>query len=153
MTTAGSLLNYIEASWTETTPPAADIYFSEDWFDTKKVQSPQIVVSDLYALELERWNTGGSLNIRYTPRYSVNSIRFIKSRLPGTLEATQVENMRREVRRIFMYGFGHSPMYGGSLSPLRVVLPSGPDRRLHQTDVQPPVLRYEMELVCTEDIA
>lgn len=146
------MLNYIEASWSETVPPAADIWFTPDWFDTKKTMYPQIVVTDLFEMELERWNTGGSMDMRYVPRFAVNVGHFIKARAPGTLEAQRVENMRKEVRRIFLYGWGHTPQYGGSLSPLRVVLPTGPARRLHQTDVQPPMLRYELTLFCTEDI-
>lgn len=152
MTRAGSLLNYIQASWTETVPAAADVKFHEGWFDTKDVLFPQLVVTNLYELELERYRTGGSLDMRYNPRFAVNCVVFCKARVPGTAELTQIENMREEVRRIFVYGWGHTPQYGGSLSPLRVVLPSGPDRRLHQTDVYPPTLRYELELFCTEDI-
>lgn len=152
MTLSGSLLNYIEASWTETNPAAADIYFSDEWFDTKKVLYPQLVVSDFSENRLEQWTTGGSIDIRMTHRLTINVARFIKARLPGTAEALDIENMKKEVNRILMYGFGHPTRYGGSLGSLRLAMPWGPWRRVADVDVQPPMYRFELTVTGTEDI-
>jgi hypothetical protein len=148
----GSLITYMKGEWTETTPTQAEIKWNEDWFNTKELMYPQVIVSNAYSMELESWNTGGSLDMRHEPRYLVNIGHFIKTGSPGTLELTRVENIRREIRRIFLAGWSYSPHYGGSLNPLRVVLPRGSDRSLHDKIIQPALLRYELTLVCTEDI-
>lgn len=152
MTLAGSLSNYLEAAWTETSPPTADVYFTEDWFDNKKVMYPQIVVSDLYTQAHERFKTGVSLYLRMQPRFTVNVGVFIRRGSPGTQEAVYAENMRKEVARIMEAGYGDSPKYGGSLGALRLALPDGFGRRIHDVETDPRLLRYELELECTEDV-
>jgi len=153
VTSAGSLLAYIENEWTEITPAKADIYFSQDWFDTKKVLYPQVVVTDLSENRLEQWTSGGSINIRNTHRLSVNVARFIKARRPGTVEVDEVENMKREINRILMHGWNKATKYGGSLKYLRIAMPWGPWTRITSIDVQPPMYRFELTVTGTEDIA
>jgi hypothetical protein len=146
----GSLINYIKERWNIAVPTSAEIMWNEDWFDAKEVMYPQVIVKDGHSVELEAYNTGGSIDMRLAPRYMVNIGHFIKIGSPGTLELTRCENMRREIRRIFQTGWYQN--YGGSLGPLRVVLPRGGDIPLHDSLTEPVLLRYEMTLVCTEDI-
>lgn len=153
MTLAGSLLAYIQNEWTETNPPAASVHFTPDWVNTKKLLYPQVVVSDMMENRLEQWTSGGSIDIRMSHRFLVNVVNFIKTGSPGTAESLQVENMKQEVNRILMYGFGKSPSkYGGSLGALRIAMPWGPWTRLSESDVQPPMYRFELTVTANEDI-
>lgn len=153
MTLAGSLLAYIQNEWTETNPAAASIHFTPDWIDTKKIMHPQLVVSYMMENRLEQWTTGGSIDIRMTPRFLINVARFIKTGSPGTAETLEIENMKQEVNRILMYGFNKAPgKYGGSLGSIRIAMPWGPWTRLSDRDVQPPMYRYELTVTATEDI-
>ena len=156
MTTAGSLIAYMQNEWTPTVPTVAQIDWNEDWFDTKKILIAQIIVRDGLTQELHSHrDSGGTLKMRLRRQFTVNLGHFIKTGAPGTLELTRVENMRREIRRIFVEGIKVDPAnhYGGSLLPVRIALPRPYDLPLHESDVQPKLLRYQMTLDCTEDIA
>lgn len=152
MTVLGSLLTYIQGEWTETTPTAAQVKWNEDWFDTKELMYPQVIVKGGWNIQHEYYKTSGSTDMRIAPRYLVNVGHFVKTGSPGTLELTRTENMVREIRRIMLEGLNITPQYGGSLGPLRIAVPRGSDTPLHDSRVEPALLRYEMTLECTEDV-
>ena len=155
MTSAGSLLAYMQNEWAITVPTSAQIRWNEDWFDTKDMLYPQVIVRDGMTSELHSHrDSGGTLKMRLRRQFTVNVGHFIKSGAPGTLELTRVENIRREVRRIFTHGIKIDPAdhYGGSLLPIRIALPRPYDLPLHESDVHPKLVRYQMTLDCTEDI-
>lgn len=152
MSNSQELLDYLQATWNIADPAVTDILWTQEWFDWKDPRSPQIVASPMWSYRQESWNTGGSYDMRAAPVYALNIGYFIPVGSSGTAEAQSVENMTREIARIFREGLGFTPKYGGSLSKLRIAVPDGHGRKLNEMDRTPRLLRTELLLRCTEDM-
>lgn len=151
LTICGTLLEFLKIDWSLSAPlGTANIHWSEEWFNSKKIEYPQITVTPITSPITERFSHAGTLNIfRSHDTYVVNVWHKVKVGGPGTAEVENVEDMRREVRRVF--ADGHRTNWGGSLSPLRICLPVNDGVARHELDVEPRILRYELTLVATRD--
>ncbi len=146
MTTLGSLMDYTKAVWTETSPGTSTLIFAEGWFNPLFPYSPQITFSDLVSPVQKKYGTGGTTTIIYKKRFLVNAwMQLTPGDTVGTLESLYVNNMRKEVSRIFRTGIANN--YGGSLSPLKVCMPENEGTPKHTVDKAPLILRYELTLV------
>lgn len=152
MTNSEEILDYLQVTWSIADPAVGDVLWTHEWFDWKDHRSPQIVVSPMWAYRQETWNTGGSYDMRAAPAYAINMGYFIPVGSPGTAEAQSLENMQREIARIFREGLGFTPKYGGSLTNLRIAIPDGFGRKLNEMDKTPRLVRTELLLRCTEDM-
>lgn len=152
MTNVENLIDYLTVAWSETVPAAASIRFSQDWWDHDYTTYPQIIIHDFLSPDLEIFKTGGSLVPRTLHHFHVNVGVFVQHGSPGTAEALQAENMRKEVYRRFYDDYSLPTAYGGSLTPLRKVLPRDAGKPLHETGRVPGLIRYELTIIATEDI-
>jgi len=152
MTVCGLLSTYIQGEWGLASPVGlTDIFWSTEWFNTKKITYPQITVTDFVSPIFERYKpAAGSLDMRHRDLFLINIWQRIRRGSSGTQEKENVEDMRREVGRILREGLTKNN-WGGSLSPLRLALPLDDGIPRHQTDVEPRILRYELTLVATRD--
>jgi len=145
----GSLSLYLQARWGLGAPvAAANITWSEDWWNPDFPDRPQISISDVASPRLEAYNTGGSVTYKYRPVYYVNCWQQVARGGPGTQEMANVQAMRQEVARVFRTGKVLG--WGGSL-PFGVALPLDAGTPLHDRTVTPRVLRYQLTLVTTLD--
>ncbi len=145
MTTTGSLLAYCQNQWSISSPTAANIVWSDNWFNPLFPYSPQLSFTDLASPIGQMFGSSGTQTIMYRPRFVVNVWNQIPAGSSGTAEAQAAENMRKEVARIFRAGMNGT--YGGSLSPLMVCLPENQGIPRHEVDKTPRVLRFELTLI------
>lgn len=152
MTVCGTLLEFLKADWALSAPlGTANIYWSEEWFNSRKIEYPQITVTPISSPIAERFSHAGTLRtFRHHDTYAVNLWHKVKRGGPGTAEVDKIEDMRREVARVF--ADGHRTNWGGSLSPLRICLPIDDGVPRHELETEPRILRYELTLVATRDI-
>lgn len=146
------ILDYLESEWSLASPlDSSEIYWSEEWFNTRKHEYPQISVSPLSTVIRERFkNQPGDLELRHHSNWLVNVWRRVPRGSPGTREVDQVEDMRQEVVGIFKNGFDSG--YGGSLTPIRMIIPLDDGVARHEVNVQPRTLRYEITCIATRDV-
>jgi len=151
-TLVGTLNLFLQKEWTAT-PTVANIKFSEDWWNSRYPDMPQISISEIASPKLESYSSGGTLSYKYKPMYTVNVWQQIPRGADGTVEMANVEAMRLEVARVFRANFSGTATtaYGGSLSPFGPVLPLDYGRRLHELEKEPRMLRYEITLWATRD--
>lgn len=148
MTNLGTLIEFLKAAWTLAAPlGTADIYWSEEWYNTAKDEYPQITVTPITEPKLQRFRGATSMGIVNRPLYSVNCWKRVPAGAEGTVEINMVEQMRKEVYESFRRNF---PTYGGSLSPFGVVLPSNKGIPRHELNITPRTMRYEVIVVATE---
>lgn len=83
--------------------------------------------------------------------FLINIWQKIPRGAPGTQEAQNCEDMRREVARILREGLTLGD-WGGSISPLRIALPLDDGTPRHEMDREPRILRYELTVVATRDM-
>ena len=152
VTLVGTLNALLQIAWTAT-PTAANIHWSEDWWDSTDPDRPQISITELVSPKLESYSTGGALDIKYKPMYLINVWQQIPRGADGTIEMNNVEAMRREVARVFRANFSGTATtaYGGSLAPFGPVLPLDYGRRLHELEKEPRMLRYELIIWSTRN--
>lgn len=150
-----ALLKYLRFAWTMPAPiGTANIVWSEDWWQSRYPDKPQISITDVTNPVLERYTTHGSMDFKYNPIYSVNVWQQIPRGANGTQEFVNIENMRNEVARIFREGFlGTAPTGygGGSVGPLLHCLPLDAGKPRHELDKEPRLLRYEITLKGASD--
>ena len=73
MTNQGTLLAYMQKAWTESSPVGtADIYWSEEWYDTRKAEYPQITVSPLTEPVLQRFRSTTDMKLLTRPLWNIN---------------------------------------------------------------------------------
>ncbi len=145
MTLTGSLSTYCKNQWNITSPKSTKIHWSENWFDPTYPDNPQISFTDLTSPQTQMFGSGGTQTIMYRPSFLVNVWNQIPRGSSGTAEAQNVENMRKEVARIFRAGMNGT--YGGSLTPLLVCLPQDKGVARHELDKTPRTLRFELTLI------
>lgn len=93
----------------------------------------------------QKFGSGGTINPFYRPHYAVNCWVQVPVGSPGTAQAANAENMRKEVAKAFRTGFSEG--YGGSLSMFKLVLPEDEGIPHHEFDKTPFCLRFEVTLV------
>lgn len=148
MTNQGTLINFLKAAWTLTDPlGTANIYWSEEWYNTSKDEYPQITVTPITEPNLQRFRGHNSMGQLYRPLFAVNVWKRLPAGKDGTLELDMVEQMRKEVCETFRRNY---PTYGGSLSPFGFALASDKGIPRHELSVTPRTLRYQISLVCTQ---
>ena len=152
MTESEDFLDYFQAEWNIANPAAVDVEWRAEWFDWNNVRDPQVIASPAWSFRQEAWRSGTEYVMRSNPVYAINVGYFIPVGENGTLQASYIQNITREIARIMRVGLGYSPKYGGSLTLTRVAIPDGFGRRLNELDRTPRLLRTEMLLRCTEDM-
>ena len=150
MTNQGTVINFLKQIWNLSSPLGTDdIYWSEEWYNPKKIEYPQITVTPITEPEHERFK---SALLTYTQKYhnlvAVNCWVKIPAGGDGTRELTQIGSLRSEVCRSFIEGIETN--YGGSLSPFGVVMAKDKGVARHELKSTPRLLRYEVTLVATE---
>ena len=150
MTWAGTIVNYLIANWgAGVIPPLNRVHFDEGWYDGKAGQGldAQIVVSDAIRPVGQRFTGGGTLYSRNYPRFSVNCWYREPRGYLGTLNLGSINAMRDEVLRIVQTGWRSIfSGYSRICSPLDEGVP------LHEVDVTPRIMRYEITLMATKDL-
>ena len=151
-TSCGSLLAFIKNEWALAAPVAkTDISWGTYWFNARKMEYPQITISDLAAPVFERYRSGSvDLDFRTRPTYRLNVWNRVPVGAPGTQQNQNVDDMRREVARILKHGIDTD--FGGSLGDLHFAIPRDFGTPLHELEIEPKFLRYEMTLVGTRDL-
>ena len=148
MTNQGTLINFLKEAWTLASPlGTAEIYWSEEWYNTRKDEYPQITVTPITEPNLQRFRGHNSIGQLYRPLFAVNCWKRVPAGADGTLDLDMVEKMRDEVCEAFRREF---PTYGGSLSPFGVVLPEDKGIPRHELSVAPRTLRYQVTILATE---
>lgn len=149
-TLAGSLVTYLQAAWSLSSPlGTANITFSEGWFNSLFPYTPQVSITDLASPAAQKFGTGGSVTVFYRPGFVANVWVQVPAGSSGTAEVQNASDMRREVARVFRVGLNSN--YGGSLSPLKLVLPESDGVPRHELDKAPRCLRYELQLVAVKE--
>lgn len=148
MTNQGTLIEFMKAAWTLASPlGTAEIYWSEEWYNNRKDEYPQITVTPITEPELQRFRGATSMGVMTRPLYMINCWKRVPDGADGTKELDMVEQMRKEVFESFRRNF---PDYGGSLSPFGVVLPTDKGISRHELNITPHTLRYEVVVMATE---
>jgi len=118
---------------------------SKDWYDSQYASKPQVTVSHLIDPPARYFaNPGGSLLMHSNPRYVVNIWVPILRGASGTVEASLIEDMRREVARIIIAN-------RSSIASFNPIVPENEGTPHHEINGTPAMLRYEITLVGTQD--
>lgn len=149
MTLQGTLIAFMKQVWGLSAPlGTANIYWSEDWYNPKKAEYPQISVTPLTDPMLQRFRTHKSIQQLHTTFFNINC--WVKSPAggAGTKPLDQAMQMKREVCRTFLEGIETD--YGGSLSPWGAVTPRNKGIPRHELMRNPRLYRYEVTIVATD---
>lgn len=152
MTLAGTILNYLQANWGAAMSPAvSEIIWHESWFDAKRGMGPeaQITVTDFVRPvgQMFTGGGGGSLFSRTYPRFLVNCWFREPRGYLGTLNMGSINAMRDEVLRVVQEGW--RAIFSGFG---RICIPRDEGVPLHEVDVTPRLMRYEITLMGTRDL-
>ena len=139
----------MQSAWGLSTPVGtANIVFSEGWFNPVFPYTPQITVTEMASVIAETKGTGGSTTAYYRPEFAVNVWVQIPVGSSGTQEAQNAVDIKKNVAKIFRQGY---PLYGGSLSPFKCIIPKDDGIPRHEVDKTPRCLRYEVNLVGVQE--
>jgi len=150
LTLAGTIVNYLIANWgVGMIPPLNMIHFDEGWYDGTAGQGrdAQIVVSDSIRPIGQMFTGGGTVYTRTYPRFAVNCWYREPRGYKGTLNLGSINAMRDEVVRIVQAGW--RSIFSG-FNRICINLDEGVP--LHEVDVTPRIMRYEITLMATRDL-
>lgn len=139
----------MKVTWSLPSPlGTADIYWSEEWYNTRKAEYPQITVTPLTSPLLQRFKDSAEMKQLHRNLYLINCWVKVRAGGDGSAELTQAGSLCHEAAKVFLEGIENG--YGGSLSPWGAVLPLDKGIPRHDLEVQPRIYRYEVTIVATE---
>lgn len=137
----------LQAEWSLAGTLAVDnMHFSVGWFDSLYMNNPQVTVGKAWSPEpywfLEDREAGlDDLNYISFDRYFVDCWLVVERDFVGESEYETVEDMMTECFRILN---DRRWSFAGTTGPLGLVIPLDRGIALHETTVQPRILRIQM---------